>query len=282
MFEKKLSDWKTRNPGVLPNGGKSLYLAARQLSSPRRALPDFLVIGAQKSGSTSLFNYLSLHPQVLPAVQKEIFYFNNEYSRGENWYRQFFPLRSMLRRGGALTGEASTTYLNSPECAIRVRELIPDAKLIAVLRDPVERAISHYFHRRRTGRETRSLEDVFCPKFFCALQADSPLPAEDKLYFERGLYADHLCGWLEVFPSAQLKVVKAEDMFKDVNLILNHLHDYLGLKSHSLEQHRTFNPGQDKSHVPSSIRDDLRCAYSEANLKLVELLGSDFTWKECE
>ncbi len=112
------------------------------------SLPDFMIIGAPKCGTTSLFEYLCGHPNVARPRRKEIHYFDERFERGLAWYRRHFPLVEKPQ----ITGEATTAYLFAKNTPARAAALVPDAKLIAVLRDPVRRVISHYWHNKRRRR----------------------------------------------------------------------------------------------------------------------------------
>src|SRR5215216_7751234 len=131
-----------------------------------RPLPDFLVLGAQKAGTTALYAYLRRHPQIAGPSWKEVSFFDRHYARGESWYRGNFPSRPATwlarRRAGAepIVGEASPGYLFHPHAPQRVATLLPNVRLIALLRDPVDRALSHYHHELALGRESLSFEEA--------------------------------------------------------------------------------------------------------------------------
>ncbi|MEM9227886.1 MAG: sulfotransferase domain-containing protein, partial [Verrucomicrobiota bacterium] len=125
-----------------------------------------VIIGAQKSGTTSLYDYLIEHPQLLPASNKEVHFFDggltpelDAFTAGEAWYRAHFPLVSSVQ-AGQHSLEATPLYLFNPLVAARMHELIPEVKLIAILRNPTERAISHFFHEKRYGREPLSIAEA--------------------------------------------------------------------------------------------------------------------------
>ncbi len=181
-------------------------------------LPD---IGAQKCGTSSLFSYLSQHPQLHPSFKKEVHYFDggaravlDNYRKGDAWYRSHFPLVRQLT-AESRTFEATPRYLYDPLAAGRIRDLIPNAKLIAILRNPTERAISHYFHALRSGRETLPIQD--------ALLCEWPESGSDNCqsdtnvlrgrYKTAGLYAQQIAAFFSRFPRQQLLVLKSEDLF---------------------------------------------------------------------
>src|SRR6266540_3594706 len=154
----------------------------RQLTSGFRGLPSVLIIGAQRSGTTSLFNYLTQHPDVLPPLGKEIHYFDFHYARGVDYYRGRFPYSHRLRNG-ALTLDATPYYLMHPLVPQRAARLLPDVKLIAVLRNPISRALSHYQHEVRGGREPLSFVEALDK------EAERLAGEEERLREEPGYYS---------------------------------------------------------------------------------------------
>jgi hypothetical protein len=127
-----------------------------RLTARWRELPDFLVIGAQKAGTTALYAYLRWHPSIAGPFWKEVSFFDRHWARGEAWYRGQFPLRS----SGKVVGEASPSYVFHPLAPKRVFSLVPEVKLIVLLREPGDRAYSQYQHAVALGRETLSFEDA--------------------------------------------------------------------------------------------------------------------------
>ena len=135
---------------------------ARLATASARRLPDFLVIGAQRAGSTSLFAQLCEHPGVAAPSHKEIHYFDLQSFRGLRWYRSHFPPAGRSR--GRITGEASPYYLFHPAVPARVAEALPDVRLVALLRDPVARAYSQYQLSVRDGHETLGFEEALASR----------------------------------------------------------------------------------------------------------------------
>ena len=119
-------------------------------------LPDFVVVGAMRSGSSSVFRYLADHPGVFMATPKELHFFDASYDRGLDWYRDCFADAQPQQ----LAGEATPTYLGDPGALSRLTTDVPNVKMLAVLRDPVDRAYSHYWMRHARGRENRAWDDV--------------------------------------------------------------------------------------------------------------------------
>ena len=167
-----------------------------------------LIIGAQRSGTTSLFNYLAQHPHVREPLGKEIHYFDLHYARGIRWYRGRFPFSPRLRPP-VITMDASPYYLAHPLAAERAARLLPQVKLIAMLRNPIERAFSHYQHEVRDGRETLTFEQALDREAERLAGEEERLQREPGYYSynhhrysytRRGLYLEQLQRWTEAFP----------------------------------------------------------------------------------
>lgn len=181
-----------------------------------RALPDFIIVGGMKCGTSSLFNYLNQHPQLSGSIYKELRYFshNEYYSKGEKWYRSHFPLKKKLP-AGSLTFEASPDYLASPETPERMEKLVPDTKIIALLRNPTDRAISHYFHSIKKGwRQGKIL---------------GAMKVEDTIFKQRGLYKKQLERYYKLFPSENILVLGSETFFENPVETLKQVYLFLGV-----------------------------------------------------
>jgi hypothetical protein len=252
---------------------------------PLRPLPDFLIVGAQKAGTTALYAYLRWHPAILGPSWKEVCFFDRHYERGARWYRGQFPnaLRRQLaarRDGGrSLAGEASPSYLFHPEAPARVAALVPGVKLIALLRNPVDRAYSHYQHEVALGREQLSFEDALAAE-------EARLAAEPEVggwawsehtYFARGLYAEQLERWYACFPREQLLVLTTEGYAADPAATYARVLDFLGAAPHELERYpRVFS--REYEQMAPATRAALAARYDEPNRRLAELLGGDPGW----
>src|SRR5947207_13676717 len=184
-----------------------------------RPLPDFLILGAQKAGTTALYAYLRWHPQITGPSFKEVSFFDRHYARGERWYRAHMP----VRRSG-IVGEASPSYLFHPSAPERVARMLPGARLIALLRNPVDRAFSHYQHEVALGREELSFEDALACEDERMVGEVERMP-RDPAYFShawwnytyaaRGRYAEQLERWFAAFPPEQLLVLLTDDLAAD-------------------------------------------------------------------
>lgn len=268
----------------------------RLLTARQRVLPDFLVIGAMKCGSTSVYDYLKQHPGIAPGYKKAAHYFDMNYGEGEGWYRAHFPLANQLRGAASagngqeaprlLAGESSPYYLFHPLAAERAAQLAPGAKLIALLRNPVSRAYSHYHHMARTGRETLSFEEAIEAEAVRLagveekLKTDPSFPMEAHRtysYIGRGRYAEQLERWYRYYPRENFLIMRSEDFFKDPGAVCARIHQFLGLPAWDLGVYKNANPGKYPSMNPET-RQRLVEFFRPLNQRLYEMVGEDFGW----
>ena len=269
---------------------RPLRYRARLLTAPARVLPDFVILGAQKAGTTSLYAYLCAHPEVRAAARKEVHYFDLNYARGASWYRSMFPLAVALasdRRGGrrVLVGEASPYYLFHPLAAQRASALVPSAQLIVLLRDPVERAWSHYRHEVKAGREPLAFEAALAAEPARLAGADAALRAGASpeahpshrtfSYVARGRYAEQLRPWLAHYPREQLLGNEC-DFYGEFGLAQTGTSDN-GVAYKAKVMFNEYNPGTDQG-MSAQARATLTEAFRQPNADLAELLGRDLGW----
>jgi hypothetical protein len=272
-------------PEMVKRPLRGLRAGYRELTGPLRGFPSVLIIGAQKSGTTSLFKYLVQHPDVLPPLIKEVHYFDFHYLRGVKWYRRHFPYSHQLR--GSLTLDASPYYLVHPLVPQRVLQLLPQVKLIALLRNPVDRALSHYQHEVRGGRESLSFAEAIEREPERLLGEEERLRNEPEYYSfnhhrysytRRGLYVEQLRRWVQHFPRSQLLVLQSESLFRDPAAATAAVHDFLGLRPHRLKQNTPFVQGGYDRSMPPELRARLVTYFEPYNRELFEWLGEEFDW----
>jgi hypothetical protein len=265
---------------------------ARRKSALLRALPDFLILGVQKGGTTTLFDQLSSHPQVVGPAVKEIQFFSFEYHRGKNWYRSHFPLVpklwwwSVCSGKRCLTGEGSPPYLYHPLVPARVVKVVPKAKFIVLLRDPVARAYSHYEHNKALGRESLDFSAALAAEErrtsaqYRAVVEGNGDPADPSFlryaYRARGCYAEQLKRWFNVFPREQFLILKSESLFTNGEAVLSEVCEFLGIANHQFSAKKS-NAGSYRA-MPFEATDELRDYYRPRNYELSELLGEEFLW----
>jgi hypothetical protein len=245
-----------------------------------RPLPDFLILGAQKAGTTALYAYLRWHPGLTGPAWKEVSYFDRHYRRGARWYRGHFPLRP----GDRVVGEASPGYLFHPLAPSRVKATVPEARLIALLRDPVDRALSHYHHEVALGREPLTFEQAIEAEPERTRGEEERLSREpdyfshtwwDYTYLARGRYAEQLERWLAVFPREQLLVLASDELAAEPGQTFARVLEFLGAPGHDLESYpRVYE--QSYGEMQPDTRRRLAEYFSEPNRRLYELLGRDF------
>jgi hypothetical protein len=276
--------------------GWSIKRVLGMLTKSQRVLPDFIIIGAQRSGSTSLYNYLVKHPGVVPGLMKEMHYFDTHFNKGISWYRSFFPLSSTAQKlershqHKIITGESTPYYLFYPHAPRRMQSTIPEIKLIVLLRNPVERAYSHYQHEVKLG-----LEDL---PFGDAIEREkSELPGETSKimkdenyhsfihqnysYLSRGIYIEQLEVWDKYFSMDNMLVLKSEDLFSKPGDVLDQACKFLGIKKHAFSEYQIHNSLPYPDLEPDFHR--LLTEYFEPyNNRLYQFLGVDFGWENAK
>ncbi len=267
-------------------------LGERRLRTARwRPLPGFLVIGGHRCGSTSLYSYLVQHPQITTADVKEVHYFDLNYAQGENWYRAHFPhvghyIANGIFRRRLITGEATPYYLTHPHCPTRAAKLIPRAKIIVILRNPIDRAYSHYHHQVKKGLETLSFEDALdreeeriAGEFERMMHEPGyySFPFRKFSYKRRGHYAEQIEAWLRHFPRGRMLVLKTEAMESDGQSVVDRAFQFLGMKPHRIPQFQRHHQSQYEI-MPEQAREKLAAYFEPRNRALESLLGERFDW----
>jgi hypothetical protein len=250
-----------------------------------RPLPDFLIIGAQKAGTTALYAYLRRHPAITGPSWKEVSYFDRHYERGEAWYRGNFP--NVVRARGKLVGEASPSYIFHPLGPERVKALVPEARLVALVRNPVDRALSHYHHEVALGREPLRFEEALDAEEERLRGEEERLAAEpgyfssawwSHAYKARGRYAEQLERWLELFPRKQLLILPSEELGTDPEPTHAQVLEFLGAAPHRLDSYPRVYERQYEA-MDAETRERLAAEFEAPNRRLYELLGRDLGWR---
>ncbi|MFQ5493118.1 MAG: sulfotransferase [Candidatus Dojkabacteria bacterium] len=250
------------------------------LTSRLRMRPQFLVIGAQKAGTSSVHSYLIEHPHVLAPKRKEVRYFGSEHNeeKGLSWYFAHFPLIRPGRQGIYITGESSPNYMYRKGTIEKIHRVLPDVKLIMVLRDPTERAISHHnmISRLRDG-EFPPFEEIVDQYL-----EGAEIPAETSKvgFIERGYYLRQIENILEYFSRDQLKITILDDLMRDPKKESNRLYSFLGLGPFALRNYRKANIGNYETEPDKIVRQKLRRHYEPFNSKLYDFLGRNLNWNK--
>lgn len=251
----------------------------------RRALPSIVIVGAQKAGTTQLYANLVRHPQLFGGTRKELHYFSKHSRWPRAWYQSRFPLQSHLDSVSGICLEASPSYMPSAKAIRRMHVLLPNSLVIAVLRDPVARAFSHYQHEKTRRRETRSFpiavdeslqqNSRFTPEFGGATSAgDQPLTN----YVARGYYALQLESIFEFYPRERVVIIDSADLFADTNAVCQAIFKRIGLDPIEIRSEKIYNRGYYRETIDPVAAQRLREHYLPYDELLCELLGRRFGW----
>ncbi|OAB61991.1 hypothetical protein AY599_10535 [Leptolyngbya valderiana BDU 20041] len=243
-------------------------------TSFRPSYPDFTIIGCQKGGTTSLYYYLNEHPNLFLSLDKEIHFWSFNYKKGVQWYLAHFPAVPCDKP--LVMGEASPTYLEFSTAPERMYREFPNMKLIVLLRNPVDRAISHYYHWVRLNKETRPLEVALTEQLDNALTVEKPAQIRNH-YIARGLYLNFLKKWMQIYPIEQFLVLASEAFNADPNTIVQTTHQFLGVPQYPLKTYKKYNSSTYRSNH-TEIRQKLAEFYRPHNQKLESFLGTTFNW----
>lgn len=279
------NDNYSRIPAPIANLGKATMLLPRRLTASRRELPGFLVIGAQRAATTSLYRYLVGHPQVESAwPSKGVHYFDKHPEQSLSWYRAHFPA---ARDGRPMSGEGAPYYLFHPLVPSRVALTLPDVRVIAILRDPVERAYSQYKQEYARGFEDSE-------SFERALELEPERLAgeaermvehpgyqsyshQHHAYVARGMYLKQLQAWREHVPAERTLVLQTERFSADPSAGMTRVFEFLGLDVVLQDSYRKYN-ARPYADMDPGTRERLATAFDEPNQKLYDYLGTDFGW----
>ena len=239
----------------------SIGRAFQMATSSIRILPDFIIIGSSKSGTWAIHNYLLQHPDVDYSA-RNIHFFEYAYSNKISWYKSHFPTKlykslvESIHKRKCLMSEHSSTYLHHPLIPQRVKDGIPDVKLIVSLRNPIDRAYSNYHMFVRIGTEKRTFEDAV----FSELKRIEIIKENDNFqiknpnfsncvesnYLRHGTYVDKLENWLKSFRREQFCIVENKDLSKNPQQVLDKIFEFLNVPHFKLRQEERWNVGEYK------------------------------------
>lgn len=275
---------------------KTATVTTQALARPTAALradPDYLIVGAQRTGTTSLHRYLRQSPAMIPArLTKGVHFFDSNYERGMGWYRAHFPFRlrmaTQAKQLGSrvVTGEASPYYMFHPDIPRRIAAALPQTKAIVVLRDPVQRAWSQYHHE--AGRSYESLE----PAAAFRAEEERLTGQEERLladptyrshshqhhsYVARGRYLEQLERLWTHLGENRVHIVESEELKRDPQQVVDGVASFLGMDRWTLD-----NPAQHNARSYTAPDDEVHAwlcdQFAEPNERLFERLGRQFAW----
>ena len=260
------------------------------LTNNFRILPNCIVIGVGRSGTTSLFNYLAQHSCILKSAYDEIGFFDDNFHLGLDWYRSMFPTKFKKKKieknyGHFLTYEVTPWYIRRPWVAKRIHELLPHVKIIAVLRNPVDRTYSHYHLGVRSGIMDYSFEELI--KYDMENLEKKIYDSNDEKnyftnvvqssYLARGFYAEQLERWYRVFPKKQIHLVSSEQLSVNTQETLNEIFKFLELPIENIQNLEKTSVGN-YPKMNSNTRKNLIDFFKPYNKKLYDLTQTNFHW----
>ena len=288
-----LPDILLRNKKIFPNSlkhkAKQIIASFNSLTASLRMNPSFFIVGIQKGGTTSLYNYLIQHPQVTTALHKEIYFFNQFYDQGINWYKGNFPIAKTISGQKQITGEATPTYLYSRNAALRIKEFNENAKIIMILRDPVSRAYSDFNYGVKLMYQNQtppSLTARMEKELTWLEQHVDELEGPDDYavrirkhcaYVGPGLYAYFMGYWWDTFGKDNVLVLSSEYFFQNTKEAYDKVLNFLDLdKSYDLN-FKVHNKNH-YQNIDHEMKERLQRFYAPHNERLFELLGEKFDW----
>ena len=261
------------------------------ISGPLRVLPDFIIIGSMKCGTTSLYYDICEHPCASPAAYDEIGFFDSNFHLGLNWYRSMFPTKRRIedirrKEGVAITGEDTPFYFWNPVAAKRIQKLLPNIKLITILRNPIDRAYSEYQDLVSSESNSPSFE-TFIENEINTRRKDSSLITEENFeifnqknsYLLKGIYVDQLKIWAGLFPKEQIFTLSTENLNSEPITALESVFQYLNLPDYKI---KNIQRQKQKKYVPmnSQTRKILIEFFKPHNERLFKFIGKKFDWDE--
>lgn len=258
------------------------YPALAKLDWPteKKSGPDFIIAGASKSGTSSIYYYLSRHPQVLLSHKKELDFYWQHFERGIDWYLAHFP--TITDRPDFLTGEATPNYLRFPQVAERIKDTSPQTKIIILLRNPVDRVISWHYHKFNTGLTKLNLATAITTEID-RLATISEAQITKTGFYEpdnimSSLYLYKLKPWIETLGREQFLIIKSEDFYLHPAIHMEQVFKFLNLPSYSLAHYPQVNAGSYQDTDPE-LRKILVDYFAPYNQQLEKYLGMEFGWE---
>ena len=219
----------------------------------------FLTVGAQKSGTTTYHKILKSQKEIFMATPKEIHFFTLNHSKGENWYHNYFK----NQRQDQIGGEITPFYLFHKEAAKRIYEYNSEMKIIILLRNPIERTISHYFHAKKRGFEHLELQEALEIENK-RLAENEPYSYQKHSYLSRSLYIEQISRYEKLFRPENILIMKSEDFFEKPAKSIELTRDFLGLtRETTYETKKIENVGVYETQISKSTKDWLAVRLNE-------------------
>jgi len=258
------------------------------ITSSLRVLPDFFIIGPGRTGTTSLYYYLDQHPSLSRSAYDELGFFDVNFHLGLSWYRSLFPsfltkFRIKSKTNFFMTYDVTPSYVRRPWVANRIKKLFPKAKLVIVLRNPVDKTYSHYQLYKKSGG-TRSFEEIIEKDMNEIKKWDNN--RKDNYYFAtkveksilaRGFYVEQLPIWFKLFSKDQILIIPSEKLALDTRDTMNDIFQFLTLPKFDIPNTEKVNVSK-YSKMNPEMRKKLIEFFKPFNEELYELLNQKFDW----
>lgn len=260
----------------------------RYITSSIRVLPSFIIVGAVRCGTTSLYYNICEHSSVLPASYDEIGFFDSNYELGISWYKSMFPTKFEIKKiksktGNSITGEDTPFYFWDKKSIQRIKKNIPKIKLIVLLRNPIDRAYSNYHLGVRLGSESLSFEDSI-KKEIQLLEKENSFENDEikkflrpRSYIAKGLYYQQIKNWFDVFSKDQILVLNTENLSDKPNQTLKQIFEFLDLPNEKIQNIQNRKVGNYQK-MNKDTREYLKKIFKPQNEKLFKILGREFEW----
>ena len=296
-MKQQIRLWFLENPQFNPYrfSFEKLY---RKMTSRLRSLPDFIIIGVGRAGTTALYSYLIQHPSIVAASTDnnesvaDLHFFEYMISNNIQWYKSHFPIlfsKSNKHKNSFITGEYTSTYIYHPDVPKRIFNLLPKIKLIVILRNPIDKAYSTYQQQFRFGEYTTSFEDTINAEFRrIDLNKDFPELNSNNYDFENfvaqniirhGVYADYLETWLKIFDRKQILILNSEDLKNSTKETLHRVFHFLIVSNYDIANTSQVNVGK-YPPINKITRKKLSKFFKPHNQRLNKLLDTEFDWDD--
>ena len=250
MLKVTLRNWLLKNPRINPYRFSFKWFL-RILTSWLRVYPDIIIIGAGKCGTTSLYDYLIQHPRIRKSWKKEVNYFDIPFSKNRFWYRAHFPTVFTKYVKKCVVIEASPGYLLHPSAARRTKSLIPKIKIIILVRNPTERALSFYNQQLKNKSQSQSFEYAIKNEldFINDGTIDSILNKDfehslgTSCILSGGIYSKQITNWLQYFPKERVRIFKTIDLENNTRKVLSDIFEFLEISNYEIEDYGKKNVG---------------------------------------
>ncbi len=255
------------------------------ISAPFRTLPNFIIIGVKRCGTTTLYEQLSEHPCIEKSAHDNLGFFNNNFELGLNWYRSHFVTNSKKRNikkkyGKFATYDVTSSYIQNKQTAKNIFKTLPNVKLILILRNPSDRAYSEYKQNIIDENESRDFEELI-KKEIKEIENTSnenlKFSSEKINLIKKGIYIIQILPWLKIFPREQILIISTEEFGEKTDEIYNKIFRFLELPEYKIKNKQRYRKGTYEK-MSDEARKILDNFYKQYNNELFQKIGKNFEW----